>query len=286
MAACGGKSGPALPEAQAFPEPGAPQKTVVVEKGSEGRVLRFSPKAGDSDKVRAKVDLKTSVEGGGQSMDIEMGMEMTLANEIAETKGDGSFQMKASLEDVKATLGGDMASMGVDPSIISDAMKGLITNVSVDPRGRILDMALAGDNPFADQMKMGLDQSFQTGFIPLPEEAVGPGAVWDALGHMDSMGVKARLSARYTLVSLEGSRAVVEISMRGVADKQKARFPNAPIDVDLESLEIEGGGKMSIDLERPTRGDMNLDLTLKASMSAEGESVSMKLAMKMTANAL
>ena len=74
---------------------------------------------------------------------------------------------------------------------------------------------------------------YSSGFVPLPEEAIGPGAEWDSLGHMDAMGVKAQLAARYKLVALDGNVAKLELAMRGRAEPQKAQLPNAPVEVDL-----------------------------------------------------
>lgn len=282
LGACG-KGGGELPEARAFPPPDAPQAITIIERGEAGRVLRFAPKAGaGADTVRADVTVSSTVKGP-QSMTIEMGLDLLMSNRILDAGGDGSFRMQSKIEDAKARLGGELAKMGASPEMMGDVMRGLATNVTIDARGRMLSWAIEGDNPMVQQMQMGLDKAFQSGFVPLPEEAVGPGAVWDALGHMDAMGVKARLAARYELLALDGSKARLEVSMRGAADPQKTRLPNAPVDVELGALEIEGGGTMTIDLERPTRGEMDLTMNMKASMEAQGQDLDMAVSMRMKA---
>jgi hypothetical protein len=200
-------------------------------------------------------------------------------------KSDGGFKMRATIEEAKAKLGGELAAM-VDPSVMSDAVKGLTTIVQVDGRGRLIDVAFEGTNAIAEQMNMGFDKSFQSGFVPLPEEAVGPGAVWDALGHMDAMGVKARLAARYKLIELNGSQAKVEITLQGTADPQATTLPNAPMSVDLKELTLDGSGTMKIDLERPTRGDMDISVSIKAEMAAQGQTIGMRMTMQMKATPL
>lgn len=281
LVACG-KSGPDMPKANDFPAPGDPEKTVVVEPGTNGQVLRFKPKAGGKDRLKARVDMETSVDGGGQSADVDFGMEMVLENEVTEVEDGDRFTMSSVISDTKLELGGQLAAMA-DTDMMSGMMDGTSTKVSVDTRGRVLELKFEGGNPLMDQMEMGLNKSFQSGFVPLPDEPIGAGGSWDALGHMDAMGAKVRLAARYKLLSLEGSRAKLELTMRGTADRQQAEIPGAPVSVEIVELSITGRGTMTVDFERPTSGELDLEMAVKAEMSAQGETVSMKMSMKMTA---
>lgn len=284
LTACGKGGGIDLPEARAFPPPGAPEATTLVSAGTGERVLRFAPKADTSDKVRVDATVSSIAKAGGQSMTFELGLDLTMASRVEEVEADGRFRVRSVIDDVKTRLGGDLAKMGGESaaSMMADMMKGIATAVTLDSRGRMLGMQLEGDNPVMQQMQMGFDRGFQSGFVPLPEEAVGPGAEWDVLGHMDSMGVKARLAARYKLVALEGSRATLEVTMRGAADPQATEMQGAI--VELERLAITGSGTMTIDLERPTRGEMDLTLELTAAMEAQGQSADAEMSMRMKAH--
>lgn len=283
LAACGGGGGIDMPSAKDFPPPGAPPTTKVVQAGTAARVLRFAPKADAIDKVRADLQVTSSVSGGGQSMDVEMGFDLTTTNTVEEVKPDGSAKVRSVVDDAKVKVGGELASMGMDSSTISDMVKGIATIVEVDARGRLLGMNVEGGGGMMDQLQMGMDKSLSSGFIPLPEEAVGVGAEWDSLGHMDAMGVKAQLAARYKLIELNGSEAKLELTMRGKADAQRAQLPSAPVEVDLDKLDIEGSGTIKIDLERPTRGEADLTVRVKASMTAQGQSVDTTMTMRMKA---
>jgi len=281
--ACGGSSGPDMPSDSDFPPIGSPPTTKVVQPGTGGRVLRFTPKADAADRVRADMTITSSVSGGGESMDVDMGFDLTTSNKVEEVKPDGSVRVRSVVDDAKVKLGGQLASMGVDGDTVSSMVKGIATTVEVDNRGRLLNLSIDGGGAMADQMNMGLDKSLSSGFIPLPEEAVGPGAEWDSLGHMDAMGVKAQLAARYKLVSLDGTKAKIEMAMRGRASAQKAQLPNAPVEVDLEHLDIQGEGTLEVDLERPTSGKADITVTIKAAMSAQGQSVDTKMTLRLKA---
>jgi len=270
LTACG-NSGPNVPPITAFPPPGSPEKTVMINAGTGERVLRFTPKAESGQRMHATLKANSSVVGGGQQMNFDMGMDFDTVSSIGDAKPDGSFRSRSITENAKATLGGKLAEMGADPATISAAMQGMATMTTVDSRGRILEVKFEGDNPLMQQLQAGLEKIFQSGFVPLPEEAVGPGAEWDALGYLDAMGVEARLAARYKLVSLAGSKVKLAVTMRGIADPQVTHMPNVPIGVDLSAMSIEGDGTLEIDLEHPTVGRIERTMKITATMSAQGQ---------------
>jgi hypothetical protein len=130
--------------------------------------------------------------------------------------------------------------------------KGLSGTATISSRGLSKGLEFkspAGGNPQARQL---MDQ--MKGFVaqliaPFPEEAVGPGARWEAKIPIKSQGITIEQTATYELVSLEGERLTTKSTVVQHAANQKIESPAMPgMKMDLSKMVGNGSGERTFDL--------------------------------------
>src|SRR5437867_11002112 len=85
--------------------------------------------------------------------------------------------------------------------------------------------------------------------IPLPEEAIGPGAKWEVKLPVKSGGMTISQTATYQLASLEGERLAIHSSIAQQATSQKVQNPAMPgLKLDLNKMTGTGKGDLTCDL--------------------------------------
>ena len=216
------------------PGSGAGMQVKLVEPGGEPRkVLRLRPKAGDKQAVAMTMKLAIAMKMGEMETPMKlppMNMAMDSTIKSVAPNGDISFEMVVTdagvAEDpdvlpevanaVKASLGGvkGMASIGV----VSD--RGI---------NKKFDSKIPADaDPQMRQTMEQMKDSLANLGVPLPEEAIGPGAKWEASGPIKSQGMTINQSASYELIGIEGEQAKVKCTISQSAINQKISNPSMP----------------------------------------------------------
>jgi hypothetical protein len=116
--------------------------------------------------------------------------------------------------------------------------------------------------------------------IPLPEEAIGPGAKWQATSVVKSQGITLDQTAVYQLVSLDSDRAAITSSITQHAANQKIQNPAMPgMQADLTKMEGTGSSKVSLLLTQilPSSGTMDFHSEVNMSMNMAGQNQPMTM---------
>ncbi|MCA8999002.1 MAG: hypothetical protein KDA80_18525 [Planctomycetaceae bacterium] len=269
-------------------EPSIP-KVTVIEPGSEPRTeLRYKFQPDADYKMIMEMSMSMAMELAGQKQPKTQipttRSIMTMHNK--EVSSDGNLTYEFELTDTEILPG-----EGVNPLVVNlmkqqlDATKGMEGSATVTPRGLTLSADFKLPPNVTPQLRSMMDnmrQSIQQMSAPLPEEAVGVGAVWKIEMPIQMPQMKLTQVATYKLTKLEGDLAHFDVKITQTAPPQKMNPPGAPanIQVQLESMESSGSGKMQLNLTEvvPTS---EMKIETKNTVSAAGQRVKTDLEMEM-----
>jgi hypothetical protein len=159
-------------------------------------------------------------------------------------------------EIMKAALGGVKGMSGTGTLSSRGLAKGMEFKV---PPG-----ADAQTRKVMDQMR----DSFSTMAAPLPEEAVGPGARWEAKMTIKSQGMTIDQTGTSELVSIEGERVTTKGTFTQRASNQKIESPAMPgLKVDLIKMIGTGTGQNTFDLGKLLASSGTTDLHSETDMA-------------------
>ena len=236
----------------------APAPTGVVvnllETGREPRhALRYpsAPTPAHRMSVGLRLGMKMEVPGSPVPPIAMPGLRLLFDVKSAREGERIRYQLKLSDADLTGT---DNAH----PSLLAEMRKGvdLLVGASgqleVDPRGLVTGLSLAqpaGLGPelaqFLDSARLAMDDMV----VPLPEDAVGIGAKWEATDTVTQGGISVREKTYYELVALDGPRALIRSRTVQSADRQRASLPGLPDGVTAEVVSLRGSGTGEIDLD-------------------------------------
>ena len=129
-----------------------------------------------------------------------------------------------------------------------------------------------------DQMK----DSFAQVAAPLPEEAVGPGAKWEARMPIKSQGMTVDQTANCELISIEGEHLTIKRTITQHASNQKIENPAMPgVKVDLAKMDGKGSGELNLDLGKllPSTGttEFHSEMAMGINLGTQKQSITMKM---------
>lgn len=172
---------------------------------------------------------------------------------------------------------------GVDaahPSLVAAMRKGVgslvgVTgSLTVDPRGfqRELSIGLPAGigqelTQFMNSARLAIGQMA----IPLPEEAIGPGAKWEVEETIAQDGIQVRQKTYYELLAIDGPRLQIRTQTVQSAEQQKAAVPGLPGGVSAKVLSLRGAGagESEVDLRRLVPGSAREELETDVSFAIE-----------------
>ena len=252
----------------------APDGVVVnlLETGREPRqALRYpsSPTPPHRVSVGLRLGMKMEVPGSPVPPIDMPGLRLLFDVQSARDGERIRYQLKLSDADLTGT---DNAH----PSLLAEMRKGvdLLVGASgqldVDPQGRVSGLSLAqpsGLGPELSQFLSSARLAMADMVVPLPEEAVGIGAKWEAIDTVTQGGISVREKTHYELVALDGPRALVRTRTVQSADRQRAFLPGLPEGVTAEvvSLRGTGTGEIELDLRRLVPGNAREEIDVDIS---------------------
>jgi hypothetical protein len=270
---------------------GSTTQVKLLEAGAEPRqVLRLHPKPGDHQTLNLIMNVNMAVKAGqaeSPSMKLppmKMALEATVKN-VAEN-GDITFDMVTGEASVADEPGGI-------PQVV-DAMKTALAKFKgVSGTGKMSNRGFGKGvemkvPPDADpQLRQSIDQmkeAFSRFTAPLPEEAVGAGARWEAKIPIKEQGMTLDQTTVYDLVSLEGDRVTAKSTVTQRAANQTIDNPAMPgMKAQLTRMTGEGKGQVTSDLTRilPLEGNAELhtDMTMAVDMGGQNQPMNMKIDM-------
>ena len=121
---------------------------------------------------------------------------------------------------------------------------------------------------------------------PLPEEAVGPGARWEAKMSIKTQGMTIDQTTTYEVVSLDGESLTTRSTIVQHAADQKIQNPAMPgLKMDLIKMVGNGTNQSTIDLAHllPATGTSTAhsETSMAINMGGQEQAMNMKLDMKL-----
>lgn len=240
--------------------------------------LRYRFQSGRTETAKLDTTMQISIAAPGMQMPVmpatPIGMEIRLRT--SEVAADGSA--KVQFEVLSAEASGAAAAQ-VNAALA--AVKGLSGTYSVDSRGQVgsTPMTVSGAASAAAPSGSDIQEQMQQMALPLPAEAVGPGARWQARQQTNANGLEVTQTTEYTLRSRNGDLLELDVKIIDVSlPDLSAMVPGATVN----SATMSGGGPMTVNLASLVpRGSLDIDMAIAMSMALQGASQSMSMQMKM-----
>jgi len=267
----------------------ATSQVKLLEAGAEPRkVLRLHPNPGDKQTLR--LTLKMSIEtkmGEMQSQAMKlpaMTMNMDTTVKGVSDKGDITYDLMMGDTTLADDPGGN-AQLGELMKAALGGVKGMTGTGTVSSRGIAKGMEFKVPTDADAQTRRVMDQmkdSFSSIAAPFPEEAVGPGARWEAKIPIKSQGMTIDQTSTCELVSIEGERATTKNTFTQRASNQKVESPAMPgLKVDLNKMVGTGTGQSTLDLGKllPVAGttDLHSETDMAMNMGGQKQPISTKM---------
>ncbi|MEC4803018.1 MAG: hypothetical protein SAJ12_17550 [Jaaginema sp. PMC 1079.18] len=244
---------------------------VLLEAGTgEKQELRLRPEVGETQTLNVAVKMNIEMFFGGMSMPSipDMTTQLTLKSVVTDVKDNGDIEAEFIYTDISVLPG---ESIEIPPEVIEAMNTELTTLIGtkgtflLDDRGRTkaINLELAEDvNPMFENTLNQLMASFENISSPLPEEAVGVGAMWQVEQEINLNGLMLDQTAVYTLEDRTNETVVLSMIINQSGEKQQFTplGLSESMIVDLVSLESTGTGKLTMSLSQllPINADMNL----------------------------
>lgn len=261
----------------------------LLEAGSGTKsLLRLQPKLGDKSSMSMTMVMNATASFGDQKMPPQVvpPITMVMDTEIAEIKDDKiTMNFKYTTVEVGTAEGVDTGTVDAMKAMVSDLI-GLNGQTRMTSRGFVLDGALAtieGASPAVQEIAANVEKSLMQLSAPLPAEPVGVGAKWQVDSQIENGGITIDQVAVYTLTSLEGNRALMDVNMTQSAPEQMMKTPQG--DAKLVSMNSTGLGTTVLDLASllPEKGDIDANVVMKMSIDMNGQAIVMDLTTQMSA---
>ncbi len=240
----------------AAPAAAPAQPVKLLAAGAEPRqALRLHPHPGDQQAlsltIKTAVAMKT---GEGESPAMKLpAMTLIMDVTVKGVSDDGEIAYAVVMGDT---------SVADEPGALPQAVEGMKSALAgvkgMSATGTMSSRGLSkatefkappGAEPQARQLMDQLKDSFAQMVVPLPAEAVGPGAKWEVSLPIRTQGMLVDQTATCELVSVEGDRLTVKRTIVQRAARQKIENPAMPgMKVDLTKMTGKGSGELSLDL--------------------------------------
>jgi hypothetical protein len=259
---------------------GAPTRVLLESAGAEPRTAaRLSLQVGQSQTIDlvSRIELESRTNGQDAPVARVPTTLLVLDAQVAATLPDGGFTVSTVVREARAQADADVKAEA--SAALDDALKQLVgqkRSRTLDaqgvPREPDLDRA---PNPAAQasQLVANLESAVNHFSVPLPTEPIGLGAVWTVTDDVALSGVSVVQTARYEVVSREGSRLTLKVATEIRAGEQPMAVPGLPGgQVKLKSMSSSGQGQVEVDLSRvfPVRSTLRAE-TRFVSLMAIGD---------------
>ena len=254
--ACGKKK-----EAPPPPPPAPPRQGVeMVSSGAmPQQTLRYQLTKGVRTAVQMEIDTDVTTPSFQRTLPtsvtvMELGADDVLPDGNAKVR---TTILRASARE-RSGAQGSLEVMNAQAMMLS----GVEITGTLTPRGTILEPKLAGRANLpakAAEGMAGLVTQSQEVAMPLPDPAVGVGAVWRVRRDTSQLGIKLETVTQIEVTALEGSR--VTYAMKTEVSGQDQRTTIDGVLVDVKNIRGSGTGKGVIDLGRMVMlGEQSLEL--------------------------
>jgi len=287
-ASCATGTREARPDAKAVTPAPAPEVKLLQAGAKPRKKLRLHPKPGDKQTADMTLKMAMDIQVGempSQPMKMPL-MKMTMDVTVKSVSHDGNIAYEMVMTDVSVADEPDALPQVVEAMKSSMAgLKGLSGTGVMTDRGlnKGIEMKVP---PGADpQLRQALEQAknaFSRMAAPLPQEAVGPGAIWEFKEPIISQGMTMDQTATYQLLSHEGQRVSTKSTIAQSASNQKIQNPAMQgLQLDLTKMAGKGTGDLTFELRKilplKATGDIHSDLSMQMDMGGQATTMLMKM---------
>ncbi len=264
----------------------------ILDYGAEPRApLRYKFEAGKTERMMMEMSISMANEVDGK---LVPGASLpptrtTMLLRVTDVAADGSARLEFESQSAESPMG--QATGQANQATLDRTLAGLSMLKGwyrTDTRGRMLESGVTlpdailpeGMPPgMARQMMDELMDDADDSQQELPDEAVGQGARWQVVQHLDIAGVKVSQGQEFTLRSRSGNR--VELDTKII--QPPADGPSAPLVPGMSMQSVTtGSGSVVIDLNglSPTM-TMEVNTTSTMSFPSQGQAQPRKMVMQM-----
>lgn len=254
-----------------------PANLQIVSAGNEPRrVLRYRIPKGTSQGLELSVDMNlTAGEMGGQLPTIDMAMLVA----VEDVSPSGEMKLRTTIIDATAR---ERTDSKINPVALAgplERLKGIAIENTLQPNGQVSKGQVEGLKQLPDdsaQQLTALTTTLEQVMMPLPNEPVGPGAVWRTSRDIQQGGMAMTSVNTFSLVSIDGDRLKYTLDTDVHGADQTVR--SGSDSVDVKDITGTGGGEGTFSLAA-------LDLTavlsaeFRSEMAAPGETTPTKMKM-------
>jgi hypothetical protein len=251
----------------------------VVSLGSEPRrVLRYKVDKGATQRFDVAIDVHvTAGEMGGPLPTIVLSMTV-----VAEDMQPMGAKLRATIVDAKAL---DRDDTRVPPNALAgplEMMRGIELVATLTPNGRLFGTKIETgkkDVPEVAKAQLAaLASSFDNLMMPLPDAAVGVGAVWRTSRPIEQNSMKLTAVNSIQLTAIDADRIAFDLDTEIHGDDQT--ISQAGMTVEIKDIVGTGAGSGTIDL-RSLAVTNELTTELRSEMQATGEGSATPMRMKL-----
>jgi len=265
----------------------AAQVVKLIEAGAAPRrTVRLQPKAGDQQKLEMTMNMSMEMTmAGAQVPAVNIpAIKLPMDVRVETVSADGEINYKSTMGEANVgSASGDTPGVGEAMQSIFGGLKGLSASGVMSSRGVIKSVDVKVPADASPQLRQSLDQmkdSLSAMSAPFPEEPIGVGAKWEFKQVLKSQGMTIKQTSQYELLSLDGERAEVKLTILQSAASQKIASPMMPgMKMDLEKFEGAGMGKATYDLTRllPIASEIASGSDIKMGMNVGGQKQAMEM---------
>lgn len=236
----------------------------VTSKGSEPRsLLKYAFGEGEKRNLTMDIQTASALTVNGQPLQTAPPVQVTITGTSTTLKQEGDL---ATRENLFATLVPSVN--GIPPEMVDQVkaqyalLQGLRLIETVNTKGELLNVDVPSQQQVQNQQVLVLLQLLQDTLsrsrVPLPTDAIGKGGTWTASAQAENGGVTIRDEIKAKLVSLVGTKAIIEIEIKQSSPGGKLDLPQLPPGASVELLGISGAGTGQVEIDTKT-----LQLTAK-----------------------
>ena len=250
----------------------SPVSVVLIEAGEgEKQELRLRPEVGETQTLNMSIQMNIETFFGGMSMPSipDVTTTLTIESVVTDVKENGDIQAEFIYTNT-AVLPSE--TVEIPPEVIEEMNAKIATLIGtkgiilLDNRGLTKSLNIEVSEDIDPLVENTVDQllinSFENMSSPLPEEAVGVGAVWQIEQDVNLNGLELDQTAVYTLENRTEDTVTLSMIIEQTAEEQQFTPWGLPAEmaVDLVSLESTGTGDFTMNLTQlfPVEAAMNL----------------------------
>jgi hypothetical protein len=248
---------------------------------------------GDKQAVSMNMKIGMDMSAGGNqipAMDlpaIQMNMDVT----VQDVSTDGEITYGVVFSGATVTAGTNtLPTMAAAMKTGLAEINGLTGTGKMSDHGIVKSLELkmpAAADPLLSQNLGQMKDSFSSSTMPLPEEAVGPGAKWEYKTRLKSQGMAIDQTIDCELVSIDGDHLTLRNTVTQNATNQKIQSPAMPgMKVDLVKMTGTGAGDTTLDLGKVIPVAASLDekteILMGMNIGQQKQTMDMKMNLNVT----